>query len=129
MPRRDMTQASLRYLAIGAGCAVLNNAILIGADLSGLHYAAATALTFVVTVPLAYGAHALWTFEARLSWRGLARFVAGSLSSLVIAALTIAALCGALGLPMVLAAPLATAAMVFYNFVVARWAVSPDKAP
>lgn len=123
-----MTAASLRYLAIGAGCALLNNAILIGADFAGLHYAAATAITFVTTVPLAYAAHALWTFEARLSWRGLGRFVAGSLSSLVVAALTIAALCGALALPMILAAPLATVAMVIYNFAMARWAVSPDKS-
>lgn len=124
-----MTPASIRYLVIGGGCALLNNAILIGADLAGLHYAAATAITFVTTVPLAYAAHALWTFEARLSWRGLGRFVAGSVSSLVVAALTIAALCGALALPMILAAPLATAAMVVYNFVMARWAVSPDAAP
>jgi putative flippase GtrA len=122
-----MTRTPVRYLAIGAGCAILNNAILIGADLSGLHYTAATALTFLTTVPLAYAAHALWTFNARLSWRGLARFAAGSLSSLLAAGLTIAALCGALALPMVLAAPLATAVMVLYNFLMARWAVSADK--
>lgn len=122
-----MTQASIRYLIIGTGCALLNNAILIGADMAGLHYAGATALTFVITVPLAYGAHAVWTFEAPLSWRGLARFVAGSLSSLVVAALTIATLCGAIALPMVLAAPLATAAMVLYNFVMARWAIRVEE--
>lgn len=124
-----MTRAPVRYLAIGAGCAVLNNAILIGADHLGLHYTAATALTFVVTVPLAYAAHALWTFGTRLSWRGLARFVAGSLSSLLAAGLTIAVLCGALALPMVIAAPLATAVMVLYNFFMARWAVSADPVP
>ena len=123
-----MSRTPVRYLTIGAGCALLNNAILIGADLAGLHYAAATALTFVTTVPLAYGAHALWTFGAPLSWRGLARFVAGSVSSLVVAAVIIAALRGALGLPMLLAAPLATAAMVLYNFVVARWAVGESGA-
>ena len=123
-----MTRTPARYLVIGAGCAVLNNAILIGADQAGLHYVAATALTFLTTVPLAYAAHAVWTFNAQLSWRGLARFVAGSLSSLVVAALTIAALCGALGLPMVLAAPLATGAMVIYNFVMARWAVGAGRA-
>ncbi|PXW78172.1 putative flippase GtrA [Blastomonas natatoria] len=124
-----MTRTPIRYLTIGAGCAVLNNAILIGADFSGLHYTAATALTFVTTVPLAYAAHALWTFNARLSWRGLARFVAGSLSSLMAAGLTIAALCGGLALPMVLAAPLATAVMVLYNFFMARWAVTPTRCP
>lgn len=123
-----MTRASLRYLVIGAGCALLNNAILIGADSAGIHYAAATAITFFTTVPLAYAAHAMWTFEVRISWQGLARFVAGSLSGLVVATMTIAALCGALGLPMILAAPLATVAMVVYNFAMARWAVSPDKS-
>lgn len=124
-----MKRTSIRYLAIGVGCAVLNNAVLIGADWAGLHYAAATAITFVTTVPLAYAAHAVYTFDAALSWRGLVRFVAGSLSSLLVAALMIALLRGMIGLPMVLAAPLATAAMVLYNFAMARWAVGKSKAP
>jgi putative flippase GtrA len=112
-----------RYLVIGLGCALLNNAILIGADLAGLHYTAATLVTFVTTVPVAYFAHALWTFSATLSWAGFLRFVAGSLSSLLVAAATIALLRGALGLPMVIAAPLATVAMTLYNYLMTRWAV------
>lgn len=122
-----MNHTPARYVVIGAACALLNNAILISADLAGLHYAVATAVTFLTTVPLAYATHAIWTFEARVSWHGLARFVAGSLSSLLVAGLTIAALRGAMNLPMLLAAPLATIAMMIYNFVMTRWAVNPDK--
>jgi putative flippase GtrA len=119
----QLKQQSTRYLVIGVGCALLNNAILIGADMAGAHYVGGTLLTFATTIPLAYVAHAKWTFSATPSWRGLARFIAGSLSSLAAALSAVALLRGAMGLPMVVAAPLATVAMTLYNFVVARWAV------
>ncbi len=109
---------------IGLCCAVLNNVILIGADFAGLHYVSATLLTFATTVPLAYVAHATWSFSTQLSWQSFGRFVVGSISSLFVAAAAIALFRGALNLPMIAAAPLATVAMTVYNFLMARWAVT-----
>ncbi|MFN4020096.1 MAG: GtrA family protein [Erythrobacter sp.] len=123
MPAPAVIRAPARYLVIGLGCALLNNAILISADWAGLHYTAATVLTFVSTVPIAYFAHATWTFSAALSWHGFCRFVTGSMSSLMLAAAAVALARGAIGLPMVIAAPLATVAMTIYNYLMARWAV------
>lgn len=123
MSAATVIRTPARYLVIGLGCALLNNAILIGADMAGLHYTAATLLTFVTTVPIAYFAHATWTFSASLSWRGFYRFVAGSMSSLLLAAGAVALARGAMGLPMMIAAPLATVAMTIYNYLMARWAV------
>ena len=113
-----------RYLVIGVFCALLNNAILIGADTLGLHYTIAISLTVVITVPLAYLAHALWTFSVDASWVGFGRFIAGSFSSLIIAAAAVAFFRGALALPMIFAAPLATVTMTIYNYLMTRWAVS-----
>lgn len=114
-----------RYLVVGIGCALLNNIILIGADALGAHYVFAIALTLVITLPLAYLLHALWTFQATLTLAGFMRFVAGSLSSVVVAGLLVALLRGGLAWPMVAAAPAATVGMTLYNYVMTRWAVGP----
>lgn len=124
MVSAELKRQSGRYLVIGLCCAVLNNVILIGADFAGLHYVSATLLTFATTVPLAYLAHATWSFSAERSWRAFGRFVLGSISSLLVAAAAIAFFCGALDLPMIVGAPSATLAMTVYNFLMARWAVT-----
>ncbi len=113
----------MRYLAAGIGFAALNNVLLIGGDWSGLHYGACIALTFVVSVPLSYLVHARWTFRTSHGWTGFARYLGGSVSSLVIAAFAVWFFRGLLGLPMLAAAPLATVVMTVYNYIMARWAV------
>ena len=112
-----------RYLAVGAICAVANNIILIAGDAVGIPYWALVPLTFVLMVPPSYVAHALWVFGVRTSWAAFGRYVAGTMSSLAVAALTIGLLRGAMTLPMVAAAPIATLAMVLYNYLMTRWAV------
>lgn len=112
-----------RYLVVGAICAVANNIILIASDAVGLHYWFAVLLTFVLMVPPSYVAHALWVFGVRATWHAFGRYVAGTLSSLVVATLAIGLLCGVLLLPMVAAAPIATLTMVLYNYLMTRWAV------
>lgn len=112
-----------RYLAVGAICAVANNIILIASDAAGLHYWTAVLLTFILMVPPSYVAHALWVFGVRASWAAFGRYVAGTMSSLVVAALAIGLLRGAMALPMIAAAPIATLAMLAYNYLMTRWAV------
>ena len=112
-----------RYLVVGATCAIANNIILIAGDAAGLHYWSAVLLTFVLMVPPSYVAHASWVFGVRASWPAFGRYVAGTLSSLVVAALAIGLIRGVLLLPMVVAAPIATIAMVLYNYLMTRWAV------
>ena len=112
-----------RYLTIGLVCAVLNNLILIGGDLAGLHYAVSVLLTFLFVLPASYLAHTYWTFDVTLSWQAFGRYVLGSLASLAVASFVVWLLRGALALPMVVAAPLATIAMTIYNYLMARWAI------
>jgi putative flippase GtrA len=123
MSEIHLNSAPARYLAIGIGCAVLNNAILIGADATGAHYVVAILLTFVITLPIAYLAHTIWTFSAELSWLAFVRFITGSISSVLLAGAAVGSLKGGLGLSMWIAAPLATVAMTVYNFMMARWAI------
>ena len=74
---------------MGAICAVANNIILIAGDAVGIPYWALVPLTFVLMVPPSYVAHALWVFGVRTSWAAFGRYVAGTMSSLAVAALTI----------------------------------------
>jgi len=112
-----------RYLLMGGLCALLSNAVLIGSDHAGLHYGASVVTAFLVVTPVSYLLHARWTFAVELSWAGFVRFVLGLLSSLLVATVTVGLFRGALGLPMLVAAPLATVTMTAYNFVMARWAI------
>jgi putative flippase GtrA len=116
-----------RYLVIGAVCAALNNVILICGDAAGLHYVASILLTFTLVLPASYLAHARWTFDVTLSWTAFGRFVLGSFASLFVASFTIWAFRGALFLPMIIAAPLATVTMTVYNYIMTRWAVRPRR--
>lgn len=112
-----------RYLVIGGSCALLNNALLIGGDALGLHYAVTIVAAFILVLPISYIFHARWTFFAPISLPALWRYVLGSLSGLGLASFTIWLLNVMLGIPMWLAAPLATAKMVIYNFLMTRWSV------
>lgn len=123
MIARIFDQKRRRYLIIGAGCALLNNLILIGGDALGLHVLICVTLTFVFVLPASYVAHACWTFEQRPSWLTFARFIGGSFSSLLVASVAIWSLHGLLGLPMWITAPTSTVIMVMYNYVLAHWAI------
>lgn len=113
-----------RYLLVGGSCAIVSNLILIAGDAAGLHYVLSIGLVFLIVLPFSYLAHARWTFESAISSTGFARFVLGSLSSFLAGGLLVALLRGGLMLPMFMAAPLTTAVMTVYNFLMSKWAVT-----
>src|SRR2546423_9596734 len=51
-----------RYLAVGLGCALLHNAIVISGDWAGLHYAVSSLFSFAIVVVVGYRLHSGWTF-------------------------------------------------------------------
>lgn len=123
LTKGDAPADAARYLLVGAACAGANNLLLIGGAAAGLHYTVCIGLTVLVVLPASYPAHACWTFRSAMSWGSFGRYLLGSLSGVVVASLMVALLCGPLGLPMPIAAPTATAAMLVYNFLMTRWAV------
>ncbi len=122
MPSALLDSKPARYLVVGAVSAAANNVIMIAGDAAGMNYWAAVLLTFLV-VPPSYIAHTLWVFGVRASWAAFGRYVAGTISSFLVMVLAIGLLRGVLLLPMVVAAPIATIAMVLYNYLMTRWAV------
>ncbi|WP_155265309.1 GtrA family protein [Sphingomonas segetis] len=118
-----LLRQSGRYLWGGAMCALLHNALVIGLASGGIPYPLALVISFLVTVPIGYLFHSAVTFGEPRSWGRLMRFMAGSLAGFGWSAALMIGLHNGLGLPIVVATPLATVALFLWNFTAARWAI------
>jgi putative flippase GtrA len=112
-----------RYLLVGLFCAGLNNVVMIAADLAGIHYAAGVVISMIVTGLVGYALHSLYTFERDFAGARLARFAGGLLAGLPVTLALMSLLCDGIGLPVPIAAPIATVALFFFNYAWARWAI------
>jgi putative flippase GtrA len=114
----------LRYLAVGASCAILYIATMIAGDLLGLHYVASTAIAFVVVVLWGYALHARFTFQGPMSARSLTRYTAAMAGNFPLSVALMFVLCDLMGLAVPVAAPVTTAALFVWNFAASRWAMT-----
>lgn len=112
-----------RYTLVGIVCAVAHNLIVIGADSAGLHYLPATVLSFLLVTPLGYGLHSRFTFRRPLCGAGLLRFTSGVAVGYPMSVGFMILFCSGLGLPVVVATPLATLALFAWNYLSAHWAI------
>jgi putative flippase GtrA len=96
---------------------------MIVGDLLGGHYLPLTFLSFLLVTPLGYWLHSGVTFGARMSLRGLLRFSSGIAAGFPMSLLAMALFVSGLGLPVVVAAPAATAVLFIWNYVVTHWAI------
>ena len=113
----------MRYLAVSAFCAALHNAIMIGLDFAGVHYGLSLLASAVVLVPTGYFALARFTFEARCSRPAFARYAGVVLVNTPGSFIALWALYDTLGLPMWIAAPVATIILMIWNYLTSRWAI------
>lgn len=67
--------------------------------------------------------HSSFTFRERLSLRGFLRFTSGIAAGFPLLLLSMAILCTGLGLPVVIAAPIATIILSLWNYASAHWAI------
>ena len=123
MSGETLIERGRRYTLVGIVCAAAHNLIVIGADAAGLHYLPATLLSFMLVTPLGYGLHSRYTFRRPLSTAGLLRFTSGVAIGYPISVAFMILFCSGLGLPVVVAAPLATAALFVWNYLSAQWAI------
>jgi putative flippase GtrA len=113
-----------RYLTVGALCALLHNLILIGGDFVGLHYLPATLLSLAVVTPLGYFLHCRYTFRKAHSVEGFLRFMTAIAIGYPLSLALMVLFCSGLGLPVLIAAPLATAVLFVFNYLSAHWAIA-----
>ena len=53
-----------RAFVVGLICAIVHNAIMIGGDYAGLHYALSLLISFLFVVAIGYRLHSGWTFRS-----------------------------------------------------------------
>jgi putative flippase GtrA len=113
-----------RYFTVGVTCALLHNAIMIGGDWLGLHYVASCFISFAIVVVVGYRLHSGWTFRAaERSGPSFARYVLVASANLPMALAGFFLLVDLFGLPVPIASPLLTLALLAANFVGNRWAL------
>lgn len=118
IPRR------LRAYALVSGvCLLLNNAILIAVDRTGAPLPASIALSFAIVVVVGYGLHGRFSFRDTLDLSGLARYAVAMSANIPLGLVALWLWRDLVGLPMELAAPLATGCMTSVNFALCRFAV------
>ena len=110
-----------RYTQVGLVCALLNNAIVIGMDRAGYHYAICVIAAFLVVMIVGYLLHAAYTFGVPASRLGWLRFAGANLLGFPLSMSLMFLLCDCLGLSASVAMPIATVLLFGWNFALARW--------
>lgn len=121
--QQGLLPRTMRYVFVGAICAVVNNAVIILGDLVGWHYLPMTVFAFVIVTCLGYVLHCRFTFAERSSLRGLMRFAFAAAASFPLSVAVMASLCSGLHLPVVVATPVATVVLFLWNYAAAHWAI------
>ena len=114
---------TVRYLAGGTFCAMLNNVIMICGTQLMIVYPLALILSFCITTPVAYLIHSVFTFEKARSWVRLQRFLLTAIIGFLGSMMLMVLLCTGLRVPVIVAMPVATGVLFLWNFTTARWAI------
>jgi putative flippase GtrA len=118
-----------RFFTAGFACAMLHNAIMIGGDWLGLHYAVSSLLSFVIVCAFGYALHSRWTFPGAQRGRApFARYALTMSANLPLSLAGLFVLVDLAGLAVAVAAPLVTVLLVAFNFLGARWALRVGRA-
>ena len=114
----------VRFYAVGLACALLHNVVMIGGDWAGLHYVAASFLSFAIVVVFGYWLHSAWTFpDASRGRTPFARYALTMAANLPLSIAGMFVLVDLVGLPVVIASPAVTVLLAAFNFIGSRWAL------
>ena len=111
------------YALVSGVCLLLNNAILILMDRAGAPLPGSIALSFATCVIVGYMLHARVSFRRPLEIAAFARYLVAMSANIPLAFATLWLWRDLAGLPIELAAPLASGSGVLVNFALCRFAV------
>ena len=112
------------YVAVAGFCLLLTNVGLIAGDSIGMPLWLTVLLSFMVVATAGYILHAIFTFRQPLGATRLVRYIIAMSANIPLTFVTTWVWNVALGLPMALAAPIATGCMLAFNFALGRWAIA-----
>jgi glycosyltransferase involved in cell wall biosynthesis/putative flippase GtrA len=112
-----------RYLAVGAFCMVFNNVLLIAFSALGLPAFVAAAAVVPPSLALGYLLQAQFVFHRSPERAAFIRYCAALLSNQPIWILGMALMSDICRVPVVIAGPVLTVALFFWNYFATRWAL------
>ena len=113
-----------RFFSVGLACALLHNAIMIGGDRLGLHYAVSNVVSFAVVVVVGYVLHSGWTFpEAVRDHASFARYTLSMAANLPLSLAGMFAFVELAGLSVIVAAPVVTVLLAAFNYFAGSWSL------
>ncbi|GGZ00700.1 bifunctional glycosyltransferase family 2/GtrA family protein [Novosphingobium colocasiae] len=118
---------SPRYTAVAVACFVLHNAIMIGLDHLGFHYALCLVGSAVVLTPAGYVLQSRFTFRETMRWASFCRYGAALVTNYPVSLAVLWLLRDVLALPMTLAAPIGAVVLFFWNYATSSWALATSR--
>jgi putative flippase GtrA len=115
--------SKIRYLIVGALCAAVHNAIMIGGEALGLHFVASTAISYIVVVVLGFLLHAKFTFSVRPAARSFVGYALGAAMNYPLWLVLMYLLNDRLSWPMTVASPVGTLVLLVWNYGVSQWTI------
>lgn len=113
----------LAYPLVAGFCALLHNAIIIGMDRIGVHYAIASTISFFTVAASGYLLHCAITFRTRPGLRSFLRYLVAMSFNLPLSIVALFLFHDLARLPMVIASPVATIALFVVNYFLSAWAI------
>ena len=114
-----------RFMMVGATCAALNNALIIGLAALGAHYLTAALIAFGPVALTGYLMHASFTFGRSRSPKSFLRYVMTGAMNFPIWYAGMFVFCTILGAPVAVGSPIATLLAFAWNYVSAHWVFLP----
>jgi putative flippase GtrA len=113
-----------RFFSVGLACALLHNAIMIGGDWLGLHYAVSNVVSFALVVVVGYLLHSGWTFpDAVRDHTSFARYALSMAANLPLSLAGMFVFVDVVGLPVSVAAPTVTVLLAAFNYFAGSWSL------
>jgi putative flippase GtrA len=113
----------VRFAMVGLACAATHNLIVIAADRWHVHYALSCAVSYAVVVVLGFALHVGFTFQQLPSLASFLRYALSMAANYPITIALLFVLSDLAGWPVAVSAPVATVAMIVWNFLASRWAI------
>lgn len=121
--RWKKTPTSVRYIVVGATCAILNNIFLIAVVAAGFDYLSGLLIVCLPMLIIGFALHSSVTFETAPTTISFLRYSIAILANYPIWIASLFLLCDVARLPITAASPIATIFLFLWNYTSTHWAI------
>jgi putative flippase GtrA len=122
--RRTGAPRFVRYVGVGAICAVLNNIVLIAIVGTGFGYLPGLMIICLPMLVIGFALHTILTFEVKPTASAFLRYSLAMLANYPMWIAGLFMLCDVMKLPILIASPVGTLFLFFWNYVSTHWAIA-----